>query len=309
MVQTNTEVPSNETSFGPDTKCIVKVPKPYYLENNNPRRMLLNRVAGARLWNLASWCTSVSCVIIAKLFLNFCTKSAVVHNEEPFVRILLDPNRTRPILTDYMPCTTEVIMARADFPFLRVDDPLLWGSLPMSVYKSLRTIRWTLGAQEICFTNPALSYFFSLGRVVPTVRGAGIHQPAMNYALDRLNDGEWVHIFPEGKVNQTASLIRFKWGIGRLLMETHNLPIVVPLWHKGLEDVMPEERDNPFIPLIGKDIKILFGDPIDLKELLAELQEVDETTTRIRITDIIFRAMDELQRKACAIEVEESKTR
>jgi len=72
---------------------------------------------------------------------------------------------------------------------------------------------------------------------------------------------------------------------------------------------MPEERENPFIPLIGKDIKVLFGDPIDLKELLAELHEVDETTTRIRITDIIFRAMDELQRKANAIEVEESKTR
>src|SRR6185312_5607272 len=36
MVQTNTEVPSNETPFGLDTKCIVKVPKPYYLENNNP---------------------------------------------------------------------------------------------------------------------------------------------------------------------------------------------------------------------------------------------------------------------------------
>ncbi|CAG8579508.1 4007_t:CDS:2 [Paraglomus brasilianum] len=296
MVQTNTEVPSNETPFGLDTKCIVKVPKPYYLENNNPRRMLLNRVAGARLWNLASWCTSVSCVVIAKFFLKFCTKSAVVHNEEPFVRVLVDPNRTRPILTVANHCST-------------VDDPLLWGSLPLSVYKSLRTIRWTLGAQEICFTNPALSYFFSLGRVVPTVRGAGIHQPAMNYALDRLNDGEWVHIFPEGKVNQTANLIRFKWGIGRLLMETNNLPIVVPLWHKGLEDVMPEERDNPFIPLIGKDIKILFGDPIDLKELLAELHEIDETTTRIRITDVIFRAMDELQRKASAIEVEESKSR
>ena len=90
--------------------------------------------------------------------------------------------------------------------------------MPFGLLLNLRRVRWTLGAQEICFATPyvvkkyklcnhtkllirpffiiifsARSKFFSLGQVVPTVRGAGIYQPAMNFALDKLNEGRWVN--------------------------------------------------------------------------------------------------------------------
>ncbi|CAG8822424.1 24353_t:CDS:2, partial [Gigaspora margarita] len=149
--------------------------------------------------------------------------------------------------------------------------------------------RWTLGAQEICFTTPKLSNFFALGQVIPTIRGAGIYQPAMNFALERLNEGKWIHIFPEAKINQTTELIYFKWGIGRLIMESINPPI----------------RDHTWIPLFGKNIVIVYGDPIDFKDVLINYRagKTDEATVRIIVTSIIFNTMTKLKKNSELLEV------
>src|SRR5688572_3652511 len=88
--------------------------------------------------------------------------------------------------------------------------------------------------------------------------------------IDRLCEGQWAHIFPEGRVNQDEKLLRFKWGLGRLISETHQrigiTPIVLPIYIQGLDKSMPLGK-IPF-PRFFKDIKISAGDPIYCDSLI-----------------------------------------
>lgn len=83
----------------PTTNKPVKVPLPYYVDGG---KMIL-KPSTNRFWNFASWCAITSCVFICKFFLNFCS-STTVYNKEPFLKELMDPKRTRPILTGNFFC-------------------------------------------------------------------------------------------------------------------------------------------------------------------------------------------------------------
>jgi len=121
------------------------------------------------------------------------------------------------------------------------------------------------------FTNPIFSSFFRSGQVIETFRGRGIYQPAVNDAVRKLDDGAWIHLFPEGYVNQpslnpSGELFRFRWGVGRIIMNTHALPTIIPMWLSGFDKLMPEPRSFPkFIPRLSprNEISITFGRPID----------------------------------------------
>ena len=73
-------------------------------------------------------------------------------------------------------------------------------------------LRWLPGAKNVCFRSYRASLFFQLGKVVPVVRGEGVYQYTMNFLVDELNKGGWVHVFPEGKVNMNKDFMRLKWG-------------------------------------------------------------------------------------------------
>ncbi|KAI3462269.1 hypothetical protein Pfo_018932 [Paulownia fortunei] len=149
--------------------------------------------------------------------------------------------------------------------FLKLDDPVMWGFKDFPITDT-ELGRWVLAAEDICFKNPVLSYFFRLGKCIPITRGGGIYQEHMNEALDRLIDGAWLHTFPEGKVCQEdAPIRRLKWGTASLIARAPVTPIVLPIVHRGFEKVMPENymfgRRPPF-PLCNRDIRIVIGEPI-----------------------------------------------
>jgi len=144
--------------------------------------------------------------------------------------------------------------------YYRIDDPLTWGILPTRTYLHSHLMRWTLGASDIMFTNPVFSAFFRKGQVIETFRGKGVYQPALDLAIEKLRFGAWVHLFGEGKVCQSgkykadpqtgiARLERFKWGIGRILMETPRLPTIIPMWITGTSHSRIP-RSRPSLPHI-----------------------------------------------------------
>ncbi|KAK4834968.1 hypothetical protein QYF36_003305 [Acer negundo] len=130
-----------------------------------------------------------------------------------------------------------VIMAQSHVHFCHwLDDPVMWGfkGFPTS---DANLARWVLSAEDICFKNSLLSYFFRLGKCIPITRGGGIYQEHMTEALERLNDGAWLHTFPEGKVSQEdAPIRRLKWGTASLIVRAPVTPIVLPIVHQGFEE-------------------------------------------------------------------------
>lgn len=119
----------------------------------------------------------------------------------------------------------------------------------------------------------------------------------MNFCIEQLSKGQWVHVFPEGRVNMTKEFIRLKWGVGRMIMDSPVTPVVIPIWHIGMDEVLPNEP--PYILKTGKNITFNFGNPIELTSLIDKLRstKASEEVARKAITDKIQEELLNLKEK------------
>ncbi|CAB4066782.1 HARS [Lepeophtheirus salmonis] len=175
-----------------------------------------------------------------------------------------------------------------------MDEPLLWGILDIKHVTNQSLMRWALAAHDICFTNKLHSSFFAYGKSIPVIRGNGVYQKGMDFCVDQLKKGSWVHLYPEGKVNMNPTTdLRLKWGLGRLISEVGFLePIIIPIYHLGMDKVLPSFK--PYIPRPWQSVTIVVGTPIQTKELLYRIRSSnlsDEEARKI-LTDLAM-SLDE----------------
>ncbi|XP_046662027.1 tafazzin isoform X1 [Homalodisca vitripennis] len=234
-------------------------------------------------WNIASTLTVAAVGLFSKLLIGWMNKSKA-YNIDLFSKLLESRPRHVPLLTvsNHHSC---------------FDDPGIWGLLSWKHLVSRNTMRWSLAAHDICFTNSFHSYFFMLGKCIPVIRGKGVYQDAVNFCIEQLSRGQWVHVFPEGRVNMTKEFIRLKWGVGRMILDSPVTPVVIPIWHIGMDDVLPNEP--PYILKMGKKVTFNFGEPIDLSSLIDELKtsNVSAEVARKAVTDKIQEELLSLKEK------------
>ncbi|KAJ1851690.1 Lyso-phosphatidylcholine acyltransferase [Coemansia sp. RSA 1822] len=185
----------------------------------------------------------------------------------------------RKVVVDDLHKLTDVLERERNRPIVTVanhestaDDPIIWGVMPARLRWQPDCTRWTLGARELLYKHPLLNGFFALGQTIPTVRGDGIYQLAVEIGLRKLNENKWVHVFPEGKVNQEAQMLRFKWGVGRMIMEAERTPIVVPMFFTGTKQIMPLRQKVP-VPRpnpLKSTFYMRVGDAVDFAPLVCE---------------------------------------
>ncbi|XP_017027481.1 tafazzin isoform X1 [Drosophila kikkawai] len=227
-------------------------------------------------WYWASQFVVAAVGIFSKIVLMFLNKTRV-YNKERLVNLISKRPKDIPLVTvsNHYSC---------------FDDPGLWGCLPMSIVCSTYNIRWSMAAHDICFTNKRHSLFFMFGKCIPVVRGNGVYQEAINLCIEKAAQGHWIHVFPEGKVNMEKEELRLKWGVGRIIYESPKIPIILPLWHIGMDDMLPNVE--PYVLQRGKKITVNVGQPLDLNDYILDLKkrQVPEPTARKLITDKIQEA-------------------
>ena len=104
--------------------------------------------------------------------------------------------------------------------------------------------------------------------------------------FEKLQQGQWCHVFPEGRVWQNWRFEKnepilgpFKIGVGKLIAHCTTNPVIIPIYHKGMDSVVPEKRPagdklktkramppKSILPRIGNNIEVWVGTPFNLTE-------------------------------------------
>lgn len=173
-----------------------------------------------------------------------------------------------------------------------LDDPGLWAAVIPFWRLRPNSFRWVLCTDDVFFYRKWLQSILAGANGLPIDRGnqsrcCSIEQPILEYFKDVVEKGLWGHLFPEGKIWQNyrfgngRKLGCFKLGIGKIIAHSKSVPIVIPMYHKGMDRIIPEieesnikkaARPRSIIPTIGNEIELFIGKPIDFTDKIEKFK-------------------------------------
>lgn len=137
------------------------------------------------------------------------------------------------------------------------------------------------------FKSWKTSWFFNMVGQIPTEREGGAKsQQSLNIALEVLEEGKLLGIYPEGTRSPDGYLHRGRTGVARLALKAGSP--VIPTGLVGTEKVMPKEAKFP--RLKGRPtVHVRFGKPLDFKRFQG--QETDRMALRSATDEILYEIM------------------
>lgn len=146
-------------------------------------------------------------------------------------------------------------------------------------------------AKASLFSKPVIGNVLKKMEHIPVYRNSADAAEAYKTAIERLEAGEVIAIYPEGTIPMNVDAMgEFKTGAARLALAT-GVPII-PIGQWGIHQVLPAHK-NPFLPLAKAIFTkpkhvLIVGEPIpvscdgmDSKELTALIKIEIEKLTKI----------------------------
>jgi 1-acyl-sn-glycerol-3-phosphate acyltransferase len=182
----------------------------------------------------------------------------------------------------HIPTTDGVIVAANHLSYI---DPLLFGHF---VYATGRTPRFL--AKSTLFEVPVLKYVFRGAKQIPVFRGTADAGLALSAAVEALQRGECILIYPEGTATRDPDgwPMKARTGIARLAL-TSGAPII-PCAQWGPQEMLKYKSKRLHL-LPRKRIRVVAGPPIDLS---AYAERPQDAQTLREVTELVMGRITEL---------------
>jgi 1-acyl-sn-glycerol-3-phosphate acyltransferase len=142
-------------------------------------------------------------------------------------------------------------------------------------------------AKEELFQYPALRFFITRWNAFPVKRGE-MDRRALKMAIDKVQQGEVLLMFPEGTRSPDGELLEGKLGVAMIAVKSKG--VVIPAMIHGTNKILPKGKKFPSF----QRVLIKFGKPIYMNQIT---EEMDSKTSYLKISAFIMEKIKELRQE------------